>query len=504
MNNKKIVLAIMDGIGLRNEKFGNAVKLANPKFLNYAMKKFPNTQLHASGEYVGLPYGQIGNSEVGHQNIGAGRTVLQELLTINESINNGKFFKNKVLLDLIQSAKDKKKSLHIIGLISNGGVHGSIEHIVAILKFAKHNNFKNIFIHAITDGRDTLPNVSNEFLKQLYDNIRILKVGKIVTVVGRYFAMDRDSNFDRTKTAYDAIVLGQGQKVENLLDAVNEKISNGETDEFIKPIILEEYKGFKKGDFCLFTNFRADRARQLCYAIADKDFNEFIINNTFNLTTMTSYGEKLDKLQVKYLFSQKVIKNNLTEVVTKSGGKVLKIAETTKYAHVTYFFNGLKEKPYKNEDRILIKSDNVETFDLKPQMKADEIANSAIEAIKKEEYNLIVLNLANGDMVGHSGNLKATKVAVKAVDKALKKIYNNLNDYTLIITADHGNAELILDKQKNKITSHTTNPVPFIICDKKARLKQGDFALSNIAPTILHILEIEKPSDMTSESILVD
>ena len=283
MNSKKIVLAIMDGIGIRKEKLGNAVKSSNPKFLKFAMKKFPNTQLQASGEFVGLPSGQIGNSEVGHQNIGAGRVVLQELLTINQSIKNGNFFKNKVLISLIQNAKEKKKSLHIVGLISNGGVHGSIEHIIAILKLAKMLDFKKIYVHAITDGRDTLPNIAGEFLKQLNESVKELKVGKIVTVVGRYYAMDRDSNYNRTQIAYDAIVLGQGQKVDNLLDAVNNKILNGETDEFIKPIILKGYNGFKTGDFCLFTNFRADRARQLCYAIADKGFKEFKINKTFNL-----------------------------------------------------------------------------------------------------------------------------------------------------------------------------------------------------------------------------
>ena len=503
MNNKKILLVIMDGVGIREEKKGNAVKLAKPKFLNKAMKYYPNVKLHASGEYVGLPANQIGNSEVGHQNIGAGRVVLQELLTINQSIESNKFYSNKVLLELFNNAKDKRKAIHIIGVASNGGVHGSLSHIIALLKFAKKQNFKKIVIHAITDGRDTLPNIANEFLSHLQSEIDKIKVGKIVTVVGRYYAMDREKHYDRTKVAYDAIVLGQGQVEKNLVDAVNVKLQNGETDEFIRPIVIEGYSGFKKGDFCIFTNFRADRARQLSYALVDKDFQEFKIKDTYNLTTMTSYGDMFDALKVKCIFKQKQLKNNLTEVITKCGGKVLKIAETTKYAHVTYFFNGLRETPYKNEDRILHESDNVLTYDLMPKMQADKIAESAIIAMREGKYQLIVLNFANGDMVGHTGNIKATKIAIKAVDKALAKMYKNRNDYTIIITADHGNAEMLLDNEGHKITSHTLNPVPFIICDNSYKLDKGEFKLSNIAPTILDILDIDKPKEMTETSILI-
>ena len=499
----KVILVIMDGIAIREEKQGNAVKLAKPKFLDKAMKKFPNTLLSASQEDVGLPSGQFGNSEVGHQNIGAGRRVLQELLMINNAISNGSFFDNKVLNETIDLAKSKRKALHIVGIISNGGVHGNLEHIYAVIEQAKKKNFKRLYIHAITDGRDTLPNVSNKFIVDLSDKIKEYGVGQLVTICGRYYAMDREKNYDRTQLAYDAIVNAKGDKTKNLIRSLNTKLKNGETDEFVKPIILEDYEGFNKGDYCLFTNFRADRARQLGYAIVDPNFDAFERQNTYNLITMTSYGKYLDDLKVPCLYPQKEIKNNLTQVVTQNGGNVLKIAESTKYAHVTYFFNGLREKPYENEDRILFDSDNVATFDLQPEMQADNIANACIEATKENKYDLIVLNFANGDMVGHTGNLNATIKAVKKVDECLKRIYKNKGNYQLLITADHGNAELIIDENNQVITSHTTNLVPFIICDKSVKLKQGNFALSNIAPSVLELMNIEKPREMSSESMIL-
>lgn len=502
MNDKKVVLIIMDGVGIREEKYGNAVKLAKPKFLNKAIKKFPNILLSASQEAVGLPQGQIGNSEVGHQNIGAGRVVYQELMTINNSIKNGSFFDNKTLNKLFDEAKSKRKAVHILGIASDGCVHGSMEHIFAVMKLAKEKNFKRLYIHAITDGRDTLPNVAEKYIIDLSEKIREFGVGELVSVSGRYYAMDRESHYDRTKLAYNAIVLADAEKSINLIGSVAEKVKNGETDEFIKPIILDGYGGFKKGDYCLFTNFRADRARQLCNALADPSFKEFDVESTYNLYTMTSYSSKLDELGVPCVFEQKPIKNNLTEVVTNNGGKVLKIAETTKYAHVTYFLNGLNEREYEGETRILHPSDNVETFDLKPEMQAEKIAQSCIDAMNENKFSLIVLNFANGDMVGHTGNLEATKIAVKCVDEGIKNIYKNRGEYEILITADHGNAELMIDKDGQIITSHTLSPVPFIVCDKQYRLKSGDFALKNIAPTILDILGIEKPREMTGESLL--
>ncbi len=498
----KVLLAIMDGIGISDKKVGNAVKLAKPKFLNKALKKFPSALLHASSEYVGLPAGQIGNSEVGHQNIGAGRVALQELLTINSAINDGSFYKNQVLLNTINEAKTKRKALHIVGIASNGGVHGSLQHIIAVLQMAKSCGIKRVFIHAITDGRDTLPSISDNFIKELLSAIESLKIGKLATIVGRYYAMDRESHFDRTNIAYQAIVKGTGQKTDDMLKTLKGKLSLGETDEFIKPLVNSEYGGFKRGDYVIFTNFRADRARQLSYALVDSKFDKFPTDATYNLTTMTSYSAELDAMGVECAFKQKLIKNNLTEVVTKAGGKVLKIAETTKYAHVTYFFNGLREKPYKNEERILHNSDNVATFDLKPQMQAEKIADSAVQAMQQAKFDLIVLNFANGDMVGHTGNLKATEIAVKTVDKALQKLYKNKNGYTILITADHGNAECMVDENGQVITAHTLNPVPFIVCDKSVKFNDGDFALSNIAPTILDIMGIQKPKEMTCQSII--
>ncbi len=504
MEHKKVLLAIMDGIGISNQKKGNAVRLAKPKFLNKALKKFPNVLLGASGEDVGLPQGQIGNSEVGHQNIGAGRVALQELLTINQAINNGSFYKNKVLLNMFSEVKSKRKALHIIGIVSDGGVHGSLAHIIALVKMAKDNGIKRLYLHAITDGRDTLPNIADKYIIELQNALKEIKLGEIVTVIGRYYAMDREQHYDRTKLAYEAIVLGQGQKTDNILESVQEKINSGETDEFIKPLVLNTYNGLKKGDYCIFTNFRADRARQLSFALVDSQFDKFKIENTYKLVTMTSYSDDLANLGVTCVFSQKIIKHNLTEVVTKANYKVLKIAETTKYAHVTYFLNGLKEKPYKNEERILHPSDNIATFDLKPQMQANKIADSAIEAMKDGKFDLIVLNFANGDMVGHTGNLEATKIAVKTVDSALKRMYDNRQNYTILITADHGNAECMINEKGQIVTAHTLNPVPFIVCDKNVKLKEGHYALSNIAPTILGIMGIEKPKEMTSESMLKD
>jgi len=500
--NKKVILAILDGVGLRDEKQGNAVKLAKPKFLNKAIKSFPNLKINASEQAVGLPAGQIGNSEVGHQNIGAGRVVLQELLKIDNSIDTGEFFKNDVLNTMFDELKGTKKSLHIIGIVSNGGVHGALNHIFAVLKMAKSKRFKRVFIHAITDGRDTLPNIANTFLKELNDYILKIGVGQIVSISGRYYAMDRESHYDRTKLAYDAIVLGQGKKIDNIDDYVKKSFKESVFDEFIKPASVHDYNGFSDGDVVFFSNFRADRARQLTYALTDKKFDAFVVARQYKMFSMTSYGDRADKCGVEYVFKQEQIKNNLTEVVSKFGGKVLKVAETTKYAHVTYFLNGLKEVPYKNEQRILHPSDNVATFDLAPKMQAEKIAESVANSAKSGEFDLIVLNFANGDMVGHTGNLKATIQAIKAVDKGLKTIYKSAKDYTLIITADHGNAELMIDENGKVITSHTLSQVPFIVCDKNVNLKTGDFALANIAPTILDLMQIKKPKEMTSESMI--
>lgn len=503
MKKEKIILAIMDGVGYSEKKVGNAVKLANPKFLKRAMKRYSCQFLDASEKEVGLPQGQFGNSEVGHQNIGAGRVVYQELMTINNAIKNGAFFENSMLLNLFKQAKVKRKAIHLIGVISNGCVHGSIEHIFAILQMANQLKFKKLFIHAIADGRDTLPDVSNKFLIDLIDKTKEYNVGQVVSLSGRYYAMDRDCNFDRTKLAYETIVLGKGDKSSNLVKTLNKKLKSGETDEFLVPFSAEDYYGFKKGDFCLFTNFRADRARQLCSAIADEKFDKFQTREVYSTMTMTNYGKHFDCLGIENLFKTKELKNNLTEWLSKKGKRILKIAETTKYAHVTYFFNGLREKEYENEQRVLFDSDNIATFDLKPQMQAEKIANCCVKAIEDGKYDLIVLNFANGDMVGHTGNLSATVEAIKKVDECLKKIFKNKKDFTLIVTADHGNAEMMIDENDRKITSHTLNKVPFILCDKSLKLKSGNYALCDIAPTILDLLNIEKPKEMTGQSMLL-
>jgi len=502
---KKIILTILDGVGLSDKNIGNAVELSKPKFLNYCLNNFPNLALFAGEEYVGLPIGQMGNSEVGHINIGAGRIVPQTLFKINKLIENEQFYSNKELNKMFEKTQKVKGSLHLIGLLSDGGIHSHINHLLAIIKHSKNYDIPNIFLHIILDGRDTKPNVSKEYLDILQKEIKNIKNVSIATISGRYFAMDRESNWDRTSLSYQAIVSAKGNTYKTYNDFylnTKQKI----LDEFVSPFVLKGYKGVKPYDTLLFFNFRADRMRQIVYAFADKQLSTFDreLIEPLAIYTLTDYGDKMKELNVKTILPEEEIKNTLTQVLVKNNKKVLKVAETTKYAHVTYFFNGGKEKPFDNEDRILLPSDSISTFDIKPKMQAEKIAKSVINAVKSLNYDAIILNFANGDMVGHSGNLPATIKAIKTVDKQLKKIYKSAlkYDYLLIITSDHGNAEQMLDDKGAMWTAHTLNKVPFIICSKDYELLNEQFSLGNISPTILEIMGIKAPKEMTAKSML--
>lgn len=499
---EKALLIILDGLGLGQDSDSNAFKVADTPVLDNLMKEYPNTKLYASGEEVGLPKGQIGNSEVGHLNIGAGRIVYQDLTRINKDIETEDFFENQAINEAIDSAKEKGKNLHLIGLVSKGGVHSSFEHLKALIKLAKKKNFENLYIHAFLDGRDVLP-------KSAYDDIEELELilkentGTLSTIIGRYYAMDRDKRWERVERAYDAMVNRVGLK-ENSLQAIKSYYDQGINDEFMEPIICSG-KGIEEGDSVVFFNFRADRARQLTRAFIEKDFNEFpnikAKDLNLNFVTMTEYDANFENLQIAY--GQEELKNTLGEYISSKGIKQLRIAETEKYAHVTFFFNGGKEKPFNNEDRLLINSPKVATYDLKPEMSAYEVTDELVDKIEKDTYGLIIANYANPDMVGHTGVVDAAVKAVETVDKCLEKVIKAArdNNYNIIITADHGNCEQMKELGKDTpYTAHTTNQVPLILIGKDVELEEG--ILANIAPTILDLMGLEKPEEMTENSII--
>ncbi len=483
-----IVLIILDGFGLRNEKRGNAVKSANMGFYNSMLRNHPHSMLKAGGESDGLENGTMGNSEVGHLNIGAGRIVCQSNTRITGAIKKGDFFRNKEILAAMKHAKEKNSALHLFGLVSDAGVHSRIKHLLALMKMAKMNGIKEVNIHAITDGRDTPPKEAMKYAELLEREIKNLKTGKISTVSGRYYAMDRDKRWKRTQRAFDAMAYARGSRKKSARQAILDSYKNGKSDEFIEPCIIKDYRGIGKNDCLIAFNFRADRMRQLC---------RLFERSRIRLATMTQYDKKQ---KPKHAFSQLRIKNFLGEVLSKNRIRQLRIAETEKYAHITYFFNAQIEKPMKYEDRILIKSNRkVATYDLAPGMRAHEITEKIVSSMKKGEYGLIIANFANPDMVGHTGNLKAAAKALEILDECLKKIIENGKKETIIITADHGNCEEMEGKNR---TSHTLNPVPFmIISRKKYKLRNGIHA--DIAPTILDIMKIRKPKEMTGKSLIV-
>ncbi|HRU50312.1 MAG TPA: 2,3-bisphosphoglycerate-independent phosphoglycerate mutase [Candidatus Absconditabacterales bacterium] len=497
---KKVMLIIRDGRGYRKETENNAIAQVDTPFTDNLMKNYPNILLNTSGEDVGLPAGYQGNSEVGHMTIGSGRIIFQSLERINHSIKDGSFFEIDALKGAIENCKKHSSTLHLMGILQGEGVHAHIDHLFALLDLCDKENFHNVNIHVFTDGRDAPVTKSLEYLGSLEKKLKTLGFGKICTIMGRFYAMDRDKRWDRTQIAYDAICNAKTDKVfDNMIEGVKESHNNGETDEFIKPIVLKGYEGIKEHDSIIFWNFRTDRTRQLTKAIVEPVFegwNRSPLNVYY--VGMTQFYDSMNALVA---FPELEIKNGLGEVVSNAGLRQLRISETEKYAHVTFFFNGQVEAPFRNEDRILIPSPKVQTYDLKPEMSAYEITDAICEKIENDNYNLIITNLVNGDMIGHTGVIDAIHKAVKTVDDCVGKLveYGLKNGYEILVFADHGNVE---DQSEERKTSHTTNPVPFIlVSDKKYKLESSG-GLVDIAPTVLELLGIEKPNEMTGKSLI--
>ena len=484
MNISRVLLTILDGAGLRDEVKGNAFKQAKKANFDYLWNNYPHTELLASGEDVGLPKGQMGNSETGHLNIGAGRIVYQPLELINKSIDDRSFYENEVLLDVMKYAKNNSKKLHFIGLISDGGVHSHINHLKNLLKMAKSNNVEEIYMHLITDGRDTLMDSGYKYVSE----IEKLDIGSVATICGRYYTMDRDKNYDRTLKGYKLMTEGISREYKNSKDVFDDSYKNGIYDEFIEPSLLNKNGLIEKDDAVIWFNFRPDRAIQIL---------SYLENITSHIATVMFVSNDIKE---PFAFKLNDLKNTFGEYISDMGLKQLRIAETEKYAHVTYFFDGGVEKKLNGCDRILVHSPKVATYDLKPEMSAYEVTDKLLENMNK--YDVIILNFANPDMVGHTGNMSATIKAVEVVDENLGRIYEKACElgFTLLVTADHGNSEYMIDENNNPVTSHTTNKVPFIVCNKNLQLNEG--RLSDIAPTMLELLRLGKPKEMTGESLI--
>lgn len=507
---KLTALIVLDGYGLREKERGNAIKAAKTPFLDSLFKKYPNTKLGASGLDVGLPDGQMGNSEVGHLNIGAGRVVYQDLTHISKEITDGGFFKNSALLGVMQSAKKNKKQLHLYGLLGPGGVHSHIEHLQALLKMAKAEGVKNAFVHCFLDGRDVPPKSAAGYIDELEAFMADINFGQIATICGRFYAMDRDNRWDRVEKAYDMLTLGVGEHFGSAKAAIQSSYANNITDEFVLPsVIMKDGKPLttvKEGDSIIFFNYRPDRAREITRAFTFEDFNQFERKSGFlkpYYVCFTQYDATFNN--VKIAFEPRSLDNTLGEYLSKKGLKQLRIAETEKYAHVTFFLNGGIEAPNANEDRVLIPSPKVATYDLQPEMSAYKVAERAAELVNGGEYDVMVLNFANCDMVGHTGVWEAAIKAVEVVDECVKTVVEAVVKCggSAIIIADHGNADKMFEDDGKPFTAHTLSPVPFILvgnCDKS--LREGG-KLCDVAPTILDIMEIEKPKDMTGTSLLI-
>lgn len=508
MEKKLTMLMILDGFGENPKKEGNAVKLAKTPNIDRLMKEYPNTKIAASGLAVGLPEGQMGNSEVGHTNIGAGRIVYQELTRITKSIENGDFFSNEELVKAMENCKKNNSKLHILGLVSDGGVHSHIRHLFGLLEMAKRRDIEEVYVHCFLDGRDTPPASAESYIQELEEKMRKKGVGKIATVAGRFYGMDRDKRWNRIQKAYNAIVFGEGNKSSQVINAIESSYQKEVFDEFVEPTVItngeKPVATIEDGDSVIFFNFRPDRAREITRAIVDKEFKEFETKkmNTY-FVCFTNYDETMPNVHIA--FKKEMIKNTLGEIVSKNGGKQLRIAETEKYAHVTFFFNGGEEKQYEGEDRILVPSPKVETYDMKPEMSAYEVTQKVVEAINSEKYNCIILNYANPDMVGHTGSLSAAIKAVEALDECVGKVITAIESQkaNLIITADHGNAEQMIDyKTGEPHTAHTTNLVPLILISERENVKLREGKLADIAPTLLELMGLEKPKEMTGESLI--
>ena len=511
MSKKPTVLMILDGYGLNDRVEGNAIKQANTPVMDKLMAEYPYVKGLASGMAVGLPEGQMGNSEVGHLNMGAGRIVYQELTRITKEIQDGDFFKNEALLHAVKNAKENGNALHLFGLLSDGGVHSHITHLFGLLELAKKEGLEKVYVHCFLDGRDTPPQSGKGYVQELTDKLAELGVGKIATVMGRYYAMDRDNRWDRVERAYNAITKGLGVSAESGVAAVQNSYNNGKNDEFVEPaVVMENGKPVatvQDGDSVIFFNFRPDRAREITRAFCCDDFDGFAREKRIQTTYVcfTDYDETIPNKEVA--FHKVAITNTFGEFLAAHGLKQARIAETEKYAHVTFFFNGGVEEPNEGEDRILVKSPKVATYDLKPEMSAPEVCEKLVGAIKSQKYDVIIINFANPDMVGHTGVQKAAIQAIEVVDGCVGKAVDAIKEVNgqLFICADHGNAEQLIDYETGApFTAHTTNPVPFILvnADPSYTLREGG-CLADIAPTLIELMGMEQPKEMTGKSLLI-
>jgi len=508
-NRKPVALIIMDGFGLRNDVVGNAVAQANKPNYDRYLKQYPNTTLTACGEAVGLPEGQMGNSEVGHLNIGAGRIVYQDLTRITKSIRDGEFFENETFVKAIESAKEKGKKLHVYGLLSDGGVHSHIDHIVALLETAKRHNFNNVYVHGFMDGRDVAPSSGVKYVEYLQQKIAEVGVGQIATLSGRYYAMDRDKRWERVEKTYRALVYAEGEQATDPIQAVKDSYAKEVYDEFMLPTVIVHGNGnptatVEDQDSVIFCNFRPDRAIQLSQVFTNEDFRGFERGEKapkeLFFVCLTTFSETIGGLVA---YSPKNLDNTLGEVLAQNNLTQLRTAETEKYPHVTFFFSGGRDKELPGETRVLINSPKVATYDLQPEMSAYELAESTVREIQADKHDVIIINFANPDMVGHSGMLEPTIKAVEATDECVGKVVDAVlaAGGVCIITADHGNADMVFDENGNPHTAHTTNPVPLIVTKEGIELRDGGI-LADIAPTLLSLLNVEKPEQMTGSTLI--
>ena len=505
----RVLLCIMDGWGISGNSNSNydATKMCNAVNVPNLIKNEPSALIHADGEFVGLPAGQMGNSEVGHLNLGAGRIVYQDLSKINNAIKDGSFFKNEKFLEAINHAKNNNSSLHIYGLVSTGGVHSSLDHVLALIKLASQEGLSKVYVHAFLDGRDTPPSSACEYLQIVEDELKKYNLPKIASVVGRYYIMDRDNRWDRVEKGYNCLLFGEGNKADSAVEGVKKSYAEGITDEFVLPIVVGgEESRIQDNDAIIFFNYRPDRAREITKAINFKDFDGFnrkkVLNNIY-YCTMTSYDASFD-FPVAFPKTKPV--NILGDVLEANGINQFRTAETEKYAHVTFFFNGGIDEPQPHETRKLVASPKVPTYDMQPEMSAPEVCDNVLSAIENKDYGFILVNFANPDMVGHTGVLEAAEKACKTVDECVGKIAEKCKEYgvTMVLTADHGNAEVMFNDETGKPhTAHTTNMVPFVIINAPYEVElQKDGALCDVAPTILQLMNIKQPAEMTGKSML--
>ena len=500
---KPVLLIVLDGMGVNNDSFGNPLAAVDMGFYNGLLEHYPHTLIEASGEYVGLPDGQMGNSEVGHLNLGSGRKVVQSLVRINNEISDGSFFKNPVLVDVLSKIAKSKSTLHLAGVLSNGGVHSSIEHLFALIKAAKQYGVERLVVHAFTDGRDTAVELGKGFVRLTIDFMKEVGLGQLMTVCGRVYGMDREERFNRTEKAFNLIVRGEGTKTDDIESAIQTSYKTEVFDEFIQPISRADYAGMQDGDTIFFFNFRADRMRQITSAFADIEFSQFERQKpVVTVAALMEYDKRRN--DIINIYRDDVPQKTLGEIVSAKGGRQYRLSETTKFAHITYFFNGGINGAFKGEDRKLIESVDVESFAGVPKMRAVEITDDLVAKLKEKVYDFILVNYSNCDMIGHTGNMESCKETLKCIDTAISKFVPVAikNGYTTIITADHGNIERMLYESGEVCTTHTISQVNLILVDDKLKLKTKVGALCDVAPTVLEIMDIDVPEEMQGESLL--